>query len=56
LFSITYYWHHWLLEPVGLARNFGFDARELKKLEAYVVEFQSDFLEAWYEYFGRGNG
>ncbi len=46
------YWQ----EPVGLARNFGFNARELKKLEDYVVEFQQDFLEAWNEYFRRGNG
>jgi hypothetical protein len=45
------YW----LEPVRLARNDGFNARELKKLEDYVVEFQQDFLEAWNEYFHRGN-
>ena len=42
------YW----LGPVGLARNYGFSARELKKLQAMVIENRIEFLEAWNGYFG----
>ncbi len=40
------------LDPVELAYNFGFGARELRQIERLVVEHQSEFLEAWYGYFG----
>lgn len=40
------------LEPVSLARNFGFNARELSKLEELVGQHQTELLEAWHEYFG----
>ncbi|NOT63698.1 MAG: DUF4160 domain-containing protein [Acidobacteria bacterium] len=43
------------LQPVSLASNLGFNARELKRLEAYVEEFQLDFTEAWHDHFGTGN-
>ena len=42
------YW----LDPVALAFNLGFSARELRKLEALTKENQKELLEAWYEYFG----
>ena len=42
------------LEPVGLARNMGFKARELNRLQSLVVEHQAEFLEAWNGYFGVG--
>jgi len=40
------------LEPVGLARNLGFNARELTRIEALVQENQDALLEAWHAYFG----
>lgn len=40
------------LTPVGLARSFGFDARELIVLERLVEEHQEQFLEKWNGYFG----
>jgi hypothetical protein len=40
------------LEPVSLAANLGFNARELRKVEAIVQENQQMLSEAWYGYFG----
>lgn len=40
------------LNPVGLARNLGFGARELLVLERLVEENQVMFLEKWNGYFG----
>ncbi len=40
------------LEPVELAKNIGFRAKELRKLESLVREHQTTLLEAWYGYFG----
>ena len=40
------------LDPVMLAYNLGFPARELRKLEALTKEHQMDLLEAWHECFG----
>lgn len=42
------YW----LSPVGLARNIGFNARDLRVIESKVVEEKTRFLEAWRDYFG----
>jgi hypothetical protein len=39
------------LDPVGLARNLGFGAKELRAVERIVVEHQQEFLRAWNEYF-----
>ncbi len=39
------------LEPVALARNFGFSAVELRRVERLVRTQQSQFLEAWNEFF-----
>ncbi|MFM7220799.1 MAG: DUF4160 domain-containing protein [Nodosilinea sp. LVE1205-7] len=40
------------LEPVVLASNLGFSAKECRKLESIVQENQQTLLEAWYGYFG----
>ena len=39
------------LTPVRLARNIGFNPRDLRILEAKVEEEQVRFLEAWRDYF-----
>jgi hypothetical protein len=41
------------LDPVSMARNIGFSARELRIIEAKVVEERQHFIEAWHEYFSR---
>jgi hypothetical protein len=40
------------LGPVRLARNLGFSARELRRLEALIRENEASLLEAWHGYFG----
>ena len=42
------------LNPVGLARNLGFSARELRQIEKIIREHQTELLEAWNGYFGVG--
>jgi hypothetical protein len=42
------YW----LNPVGLARNRGFNARELLRVEELVTSNCAAFMEAWNERFG----
>lgn len=42
------------LNPVSLARNLGFSARELRQVERIVKENQVVLLEAWDGYFGVG--
>ncbi len=39
------------LQPVGLARNLGFSANELRDLERLVIDNQQRLLEAWHQYF-----
>ena len=39
------------LDPVNLARNFGYNAVELRRIRDMVIEQQQDFLEAWHGYF-----
>jgi hypothetical protein len=39
------------LNPVALARNFGFGPPELRRLLAIVKQNQPQFLEAWNEHF-----
>jgi hypothetical protein len=39
------------LNPVGLARNLGFSARELRQLERLALSNQAQLLEAWNGYF-----
>ena len=40
------------LEPVALAHNLGFNARELRRIEALVTENRQQLREAWRGYFG----
>lgn len=40
------------LEPVALARNLGFTAKELREVERLIIDNQQGLLEAWHEYFG----
>lgn len=42
------------LEPVDLARNMGFSAKELRRLQSLVTDHQTELLEAWNGYFGVG--
>jgi hypothetical protein len=42
--------------PVSLARNLGFNARELRQIERLVTENETTLLEAWNGYFGLGGG
>ena len=39
------------LEPVSLARNLGFNARELRRLQLIVMEHRTELLEAWHGFF-----
>ena len=41
------------LGPVALARNLGFGAAELRRVQRLVEEHELRLLEAWHEYFGR---
>jgi len=43
------------LDPVALARNFGFSARELNGLQSIVQQNQQRLVEAWNGYFGDGS-
>lgn len=38
-------------ERISVARNIGFNARELRRIVELVAEHQSALLEAWHEYF-----
>jgi hypothetical protein len=42
------------LDPVGLARNFGFSAKELRRIQKLVMENQAEFLESWHGHLGAG--
>ena len=42
------------LNPVIVARNHGFNARELRQIERIVWENRQRLTEAWNEYFGIG--
>jgi Domain of unknown function (DUF4160) len=44
------------LEPVALAKNIGFSAKELRKLQSLVEENKVMLAEAWDEYFGSPDG
>jgi hypothetical protein len=39
------------LEPIALASNLGFNAKELRHIENLVINNQQGLLEAWNEYF-----
>lgn len=42
------------LDPVSVARNFGFNARELRSIERIVTESEAELLEDWNGYFSIG--
>ncbi len=42
------------LDPVGLARNLGFSAHELRRLQSLVTEHQTELLECWHGFFDTG--
>ncbi|MBZ5666820.1 MAG: DUF4160 domain-containing protein [Acidobacteriia bacterium] len=44
------------LDPIQLARNFGFRANELRTIQSMVKGHREEFLEAWNEFFGIGGG
>jgi hypothetical protein len=44
------------LEPVSLAKNLGFNAKELRKLQTLAEDNQEMLLEAWNGYFGDSGG
>ena len=39
------------LGPVAMARNVGFGAWELRRIERLLARYEPVLLEAWYEYF-----
>lgn len=39
------------LDPVQLAANYGFNGRELTKIQKIVEKHRDQLLEAWREYF-----
>lgn len=39
------------LAPVSLARNLGFNSRELRDIERIVTQWERVFMEAWDDYF-----
>nr|WP_274521889.1 DUF4160 domain-containing protein [Halorhodospira halochloris] len=41
-------WRH----PLGIARNLGFPAHEIRKIRVIVESNQQSLLEAWNGYFG----
>lgn len=40
------------LQPVGLARNFGFSPAVLRRLQKLVIQHQTELLEAWNGHLG----
>ncbi len=42
------------LDPVSLACNLGFSAHELRRLQSFATEHQTELLEAWHGFFGTG--
>jgi hypothetical protein len=40
------------LQPVALARNFGFSPKELRRLQKLVIQHQVALLEAWHGHLG----
>jgi hypothetical protein len=44
------------LEPVGLARNLGFRAKDISSILEIVRQNRGQLLEAWHGYFGNQRG
>jgi hypothetical protein len=43
------------LEPISVARNFGFSQSELREISDKVREERLNFVEAWHGYFGHNS-
>lgn len=41
------------LDPITLASNYGFAARELNEIAGIIAEHQIELLEAWNDYFSK---
>lgn len=41
----------WLESDISLARNDGFNSKELKEIFVIVETHRTQFTEAWYDYF-----
>lgn len=44
------------LNPIALASNLGFNARELRKIEKVVREHQTQLVERWCKEYGHATG
>jgi hypothetical protein len=44
------------LEPIALARNLGFRAHELRRIQTIVSDHLAEFVEAWHGHSGVGGG
>ncbi|MGH9531783.1 MAG: DUF4160 domain-containing protein [Terriglobales bacterium] len=44
------------LAPVALARNLGFNAVELRRIQRLLAEHEPQLVEAWNEYFRKSAG
>jgi hypothetical protein len=44
------------LNPVELARNRGFSAKELRRISKTILVHQTELLEAWHEHLGPQEG
>ena len=42
------------LQPIELARNFGFTPKELRRIQKLVTDHLAQLLEAWHGHFGAG--
>ncbi|MGO8792196.1 MAG: DUF4160 domain-containing protein [Terriglobia bacterium] len=40
------------LQPVSLARNLGFSARESRRIQSLLEDHQTELMEAWHGNFG----
>jgi len=41
------------IDPIALAVNYGFTARELNEIERIIAKHQTELLEVWYDYFSQ---
>lgn len=41
------------IDPIALAVNHGFAARELNEIGRIIAEHQTELLEVWYDYFNQ---
>lgn len=44
------------IQPVALAKNYGFTAKELNVIRKFIVAYRGKIKEAWYEHCGAETG